>query len=130
MEEFLDNEQKKDAAKQNRNGDGDGKTEKRPELHPEYKRYFYKEHPTDKVYWVTHVPHCYGMQEISFDKKKIYSLFGDYPHALTEEERQIFDKENPDWAMLLTGKGLKERLDQINSIKKEEQNGGRDEEER
>ena len=126
MEEFLDNEQKKDAAKQNRNGDGDGKTEKRPELHPEYKRYFYKEHPTDKVYWVTHVPHCYGMHEISFDKKKIYNLFSEYPYALTEEERQIFDKENPFWADFFSYRNTESRINKMRG----KENGGRDEEER
>lgn len=125
MEEFLDNEQKKDAAKQNRNRDGGGETEKRPELHPEYKRYFYKEHPTDKVYWVTRVPHCYGNNEFSFDKKRVYDLFSEYPYALTKEERQIFDKENPFWADFFSYRNTESRINKMRG----KENGGRNQEE-
>ena len=32
------------------------------------------------------------------DKKKFYNLFEDYPHNMTLEEVEIFDKENPFWA--------------------------------
>ena len=35
---------------------------------------------------------------LAFDKKKIFNLFADYPHALTAEQKRIFDKENPFWA--------------------------------
>lgn len=33
----------------------------------------------------------------SFDKKRIYNPFAHYPHALIPEEKEIFDKENPNW---------------------------------
>lgn len=38
-----------------------------------------------------------GRHLFSFDKKKIYNLFADYPHNLTADEKKIFDKENPFW---------------------------------
>ena len=58
---------------------------------------FYKNNPTDKVYWIDNVG-VIGEFLFSFDKKKIYNLFRDYPQKLTAEEKKIFDKENPYWA--------------------------------
>ena len=43
-------------------------------------------------------------EKVSFDKKKIYNLFADYPHNLTAEEKEIFDKENPYWCDFFKGK--------------------------
>ena len=73
---------------------------------------FYKENENNQVWWVTHyiqldenkelsednIDKVIGEQLFSFDKKKIYNLFADYPHNLTKEEKEIFDKENPYWA--------------------------------
>jgi len=58
---------------------------------------FYKNNPTDKVYWIDNIG-VVGEFLFSFDKKKIYNLFRDYPQKLTAEEKKIFDKENPYWA--------------------------------
>ena len=58
---------------------------------------FYKENPTDKIYWVDD-PTRIGEWLFSFDKKKVFNMFADYPHALTPEQKEIFDKENPYWA--------------------------------
>lgn len=41
-----------------------------------------------------------GVLEFTFDKKKIYNFWEDYPQNLTKEEKEIFDKENPHWAAL------------------------------
>ena len=58
---------------------------------------FYKNTDTDKIWWVDK-PEQEGEFLFSFDKKKIFNLFRDYPHNLTAEEKEIFDKENPYWA--------------------------------
>ena len=70
------------------------------------KRTFYKENETDKVYWVdTAIEGVVGEHLFSFDKKKIYNLFADYPHNLTSEEKEIFDKENPYWRDFFANRG-------------------------
>ena len=58
---------------------------------------FYKENPTDSIWWVDN-PDVLGVWEFSFDKKTVYNLFADYPHNLTPEQKAIFDRENPYWA--------------------------------
>ena len=57
---------------------------------------FYKENDTDRVWWVDTVDNI-GLYLFSFDRKKIYNLFSDYPHKLSAEEKRIFDEENPYW---------------------------------
>lgn len=57
----------------------------------------YKGKDTDKVYWLEPVDEAVGEHLFSFDLKKVYNLFADYPWALTEEEKEIFDRENPFW---------------------------------
>lgn len=34
----------------------------------------------------------------TFDGNHIFNLFRDYPDALTQEQKQIFDSENPYWS--------------------------------
>lgn len=57
---------------------------------------FYKNRRSDVIFWVDNKD-TIGEHLFSFDKKKIYNLFADYPHNLTPEEKEIFDKENPYW---------------------------------
>ena len=57
---------------------------------------YYKENPNDQIWWISDLD-AKGRFLFSFDKKKIYNLFADYPHNLTPEEKAIFDKENPYW---------------------------------
>lgn len=72
---------------------------------------FYKENLENKIWKVTHyilydkekgfvdgnIDVAIGELLFSFDKKKIYNLWIDYPHNFTKEEKEIFDKENPYW---------------------------------
>lgn len=61
---------------------------------------FYKNNKNDAVWWVQDLDAC-GRLLISFDMKKIFNLFLDYPHNLSKEQKEIFDKENPYWADFL-----------------------------
>ena len=63
---------------------------------------FFKEKETDSIWWVDTDDE--GTWEFSFDKKKIYNMFRDYPHELSEEEIEIFDRENPYWADFFKGR--------------------------
>lgn len=57
---------------------------------------FYKENPTDKIWWVDD-PDAKGVWLFSFDKITVFNLFEDYPYKLTKEQKAIFDRENPYW---------------------------------
>lgn len=57
---------------------------------------FYKENKGDKVWWVEHVDYM-GELLVSFDRKKMYNLWKDYPRNFTKEEKDLFDRENPYW---------------------------------
>lgn len=57
---------------------------------------FYKKNKNDEIWWTDELD-TVGEFLFSFDKKKIYNLFADYPHNLTKEEKEMFDKENTYW---------------------------------
>jgi len=56
----------------------------------------YKENKGDKVSWVEKSD-TIGEFLFTFDMKKVYNLFGDYPNKLSVEEWITFNKENPYW---------------------------------
>lgn len=57
-----------------------------------------KHNPKDMVWWKEEVEPAIGEFVFSFDQKKEFDLFQDYPYKLTAEQKRIFDKENPYWA--------------------------------
>lgn len=59
---------------------------------------FYKNNPTDAIWWVDNEEEVKGEWLFSFDKKEVFNMFADYPHKLTADQKKIFDKENPYWA--------------------------------
>lgn len=60
---------------------------------------FYKEkqNKNSKI-WLTKKIDVTGELNISFDRKKIYNVFQDYPYNMTKEEIEVFEKEEPYWA--------------------------------
>lgn len=46
--------------------------------------------------WINN-PNQKGAFLFTFDGTKIYNLFHDYPHALSLEEKALFDEANPYW---------------------------------
>lgn len=56
----------------------------------------YKNNPNDKISWVDNSGEI-GVWLFTFDGKTIFNLFADYPHNLTPEQVEIFNKENPYW---------------------------------
>jgi len=59
---------------------------------------FFKNSPSDHIWWVDNSEEVKGEWLFSFDKKEIFNMFSDYPQKLTPEQKEIFDKENPYWA--------------------------------
>ncbi len=61
---------------------------------------FYKKNKTDKIWWVDFYDRL-GAFFFTFDKKKFYSIFGGLPENdprnMSEEEKEIFIKENPEY---------------------------------
>ena len=64
--------------------------------HPKIK--FQKNNESDVIWWVDN-PETIGEWLFTFDKKQIFNMFRDYPHKLTQKQKAIFDKENPEWAL-------------------------------
>lgn len=59
---------------------------------------WYKNEKTDKIWWLDNGRFVCGEFVFSFDKKREFNMFHDYPWELTPEQKEIFDKENPFWA--------------------------------
>lgn len=51
----------------------------------------------DDFAWVDN-PHQKGEHLFRFGNGRVYNLFRDYPHELSEDEKEIFDEVNPYWA--------------------------------
>lgn len=66
-------------------------------------RYF-KNEPTDKIWWIDD-PETVGEFLFTFDKKQVFNLFADYPHKLTAKQRELFDRENPNWKDFFADRG-------------------------
>ena len=59
---------------------------------------WYKENQNNKIWWLDNGNEKTGEFIFSFDKKTKFNLFADYPHKLSQEQIEIFIKEEPFWA--------------------------------
>ena len=57
---------------------------------------YYKKNNNDLIWWIRNQGQK-GELLFSFDKKKIFNAWNDYPYNLTKEQKEIFDRENPYW---------------------------------
>ena len=57
---------------------------------------FIKNKKNNKIWWTSKID-TFGELNISFNRKKIYNLFEDYPYNMTKEEVEIFKEEEPYW---------------------------------
>lgn len=47
------------------------------------------------IWWLGNGAGIKGEWVFSFDKKRRFNMFADYPWKLTPEQKEIFDRENP-----------------------------------
>ncbi len=59
--------------------------------------HFVRNNPDDMIWWVDN-PENIGEWLFTFDKTNVFNMFRDYPERLTRKQKEIFDKENPEWA--------------------------------
>lgn len=58
---------------------------------------WYKKSEDSQIWWLDNSDRT-GEWVFSFDRKKEFNLFSDYPWELSAEQKKIFDEENPEWA--------------------------------
>ena len=56
-----------------------------------------KQNEDDKIWWLCS-PDVIDESIFSFDLIQKFHMWQDYPYKLTQEQKEIFDKENPYWA--------------------------------
>ena len=76
---------------------------------------YYKENETDIVWWLDNYD-VIGEHVFSFDKKKRFNLFADYPHKLSAREWMIFNSENPFWEEFFSDRNEFYRLEHLEEI--------------
>lgn len=58
--------------------------------------HFSKNRKKDVIFWIDNCIYI-GEHLFTFNKRKIFNLFRDYPYNLTAKQKEIFDRENPYW---------------------------------
>lgn len=60
---------------------------------------FRKRIEDSEILWIGDLKY-YGRQYFTFDKDTIFNLHEDYPHNLTKQQKEIFDRDFPELAEL------------------------------
>ena len=76
-----------------------------------------RENETDKVWWLDTYG-VYGLHIFSFNKKKQYNLFADYPDKLSVEEWIAFNTENPFWEEFFIDRNIEYSLNHSEEIER------------
>ena len=63
---------------------------------------FYKKNPNSRIWWFRKEEPDFDEFLFSFDKKKIYNLYEDYGHNMTDEEMKILNEDEPETARLVS----------------------------
>ncbi len=79
---------------------------------------FIKENEGDQVWWLDNYD-VIGEHVFSFNRKKRYNLFRDYPDKLSVREWLTFNAENPYWAEFFADRNEQYELEHIEEIIKE-----------
>lgn len=58
---------------------------------------WFKNNPDDIIWWAE-TNETIGEWLFTFDQTTVFNMFRDYPDKLTKKQKEIFDKENPEWA--------------------------------
>ena len=59
---------------------------------------WFKNDAKSRIWWLDNSDEKTGVFIFSFDRKKEYNLFSDYPYKLSEKEKKIFKEDEPFWA--------------------------------
>lgn len=54
-----------------------------------------KNNTEDIIWWLDNGADTKGEWVFSFDKKRRFNMFADYPWKLTSEQKEVLDRENP-----------------------------------
>lgn len=76
----------------------------------------YRDSKDNKVWWLE--TEALGESVFTIDKKKFYSLFGDYPEKLSVEEWLTFNDEYPYWRDFYEDSNRNYILNHVDELKK------------
>lgn len=68
---------------------------------------WFKNDEESRIWWLDNSDEKTGVFIFSFDRKKEYNLFSDYPYKLSKKEQKIFKEDEPFWADFFSDRRIK-----------------------